>query len=291
MDGFFELDRSDVPCGCGCGRSWLLSRGHLELAGRTTSYVVVPTRHDEQPIAWLALGDGREPSAWVFVRSTLIDGNVAAGVVNPDQSPLGSLTSLAGAARLTREQAIADAAAKARVFEVHDALLRQHADLQQLFVPERGRDWSFQMPDCVFARPPAERSKRNNKNFAEHEGRLFVRALLPVPLSDGGEVRVGVWVEVASEAFFALMRAWDEPEAYLSQRLSGPVENALTVGGHALRGETVHLAPRTADQCLFVSGAEPPWLAQLMRDGVSVAALPALVSDIERSLRRSPARS
>jgi hypothetical protein len=48
------------------------------------------------------------------------------------------------------------------------------------------------MPDCVFAQPKAEGSPRNQQNFAECDGRLFVRAQFPVRISDGTELRLGV---------------------------------------------------------------------------------------------------
>jgi hypothetical protein len=264
-----------------------VSRGHLSHDGETVSFVALPTFHSGHRIAWLAFGRGAQPTKWALLRSWLQDDNVAAGVVDFASSSLRGLEPFASgsASVLSRADVLGDPSQKAWLFELHDALLQRHDDLQQLFYPERGRDFSFGMPDCVHALPPAQRSARNQQNFAECGDRLFVRALFPLPVSDGGELRVGVWIELPPEAFFGLMEAWDDEAQYMAQRLQGPIENAITIAGQQLRGTTVKLAPRTADQCLFVSGSDAPAVARMLREGVSVAGLPALVREIRASVK------
>ena len=278
-----ESDRGELVCPCGCARTWLVSRGKVQHSGVITSFVAIPTIHGDERVSWLALGRGAQPNEWACVCTRLAGDNIAAGVVDPDNSLISKV--FAGAKLQPRERVVADAAGKQRLFQAHDALLRNHPDLQQLFVPERGRDYSFMMPDCVFALPPAKRSPRNQQNFAECDDRLFVRALLPVPISDGGELRVGIWIEVPRQEFFALMEVWDVPDAYIAARLTGQVESSLRVAGNQLAGVSVTLAPRTADQCLFVDDSESLWLARLLRAGVSVRVLPQIVGEIERSIR------
>lgn len=249
------------------------------------SFVVLPTTHGSDKVAWMAISDGPEPSTWTFLRSGLAGENVAAGLVDANQSPLRGVVApvrTAAAARANQDL-------KVRVFGVHDELVARHPDLRQLMIdgPDgRGRDYSFQMPDCVFAQPKAERSPRNQKNFAECDGRLFVRALFPVPISDGTEFRLGVWLELPEDAFFHVMKVWDDAPAYLAARVNGVVETSVLINGKDLRGETLELAPRTATECLFVKSAQTTWVAGLMRDGLSVRDLPAFVEGIERSMKR-----
>jgi hypothetical protein len=225
--------------------------------------------HGEERGCWLAIGRGAEPIEWACLRTALQNDNIAAGIVEPMQTPVRTAIDLARL--LSREKVISDPAHKTWVFQVHDELLRHHDDLQALFVSS-GRDYTFKMPDCVFALPPERRSSRNHQNFAEWGSRVFVRALLPIPISDGTELRVGVWVEVAAEAFHRLMKVFfDDEPAYMATRLT-----SLKLAEHELSGSSVTVAARTADQCLFVSAAQPAWLAAVMREGVTIQALPSL---------------
>ncbi len=277
---FLETSREELPCWCGCGCRWLVSRGELREDGGGASFVVMPTRHDGTAEAWLAIGEGRAPTRWAWVRTGSRGKDLAAGLT--DQIPFSSMVPPA----MSRAEVLAEPAFKTWVFAVHDELLRVHDDLRHLFFPQRGRDYSFRVPDCVFAQPPERRSPRNQQNFADCEGRLFLRALLPVPVSDGSELRLGVWVEVPKETFFRVVEVWDDPQAYLALSVSGTAENVVSLGGRALKGEVLTLSPRTADHCLFVKEASTPWLVALMKERFSIRDLPALVGEIERSLKQ-----
>jgi hypothetical protein len=280
-----ETERGAFACKCGCNRSWLVSRGRFTHDDDTTSFVAIPMIHGEERVAWLAIGRGAEPTQWACIRTTLQDQNIAAGIVEPMQTPVRTVIEVSQLQ--SRASVIGDAANKARLFQIHDALLKHHDDLQHLFVAGRGRDYTFKMPDCVFALPAQERSPRNQQNFAECGSRMFVRALLPVPVSDGTELRLGVWVEVSPEAFRELATVFfDDEEGYMAMELTGKVESAVTINERQLSGSSVTLAARTADQCLFVASAEPAWLASAMADGVTIQAFPSLVAEIRRSINR-----
>jgi Uncharacterized protein conserved in bacteria (DUF2199) len=149
--------------------------------------------------------------------------------------------------------------------------------------PERGRDFSLQMPDCVYAAPRAERSPNNQQNFAEHAGRMFVRALLPFPITDGTELRIGIWIEVPRVKFFALLQVWNDAPAYLATELEGSIETSLSLLGHGTRNTQVTLAPRSADQCLFVRDADAPWLASAMKNPLPPRLLSALMAEAKAS--------
>jgi Uncharacterized protein conserved in bacteria (DUF2199) len=283
-----ETERGEFACKCGCDRRWLVSRGRFAHGGEVASFVAIPMIHGDERVCWLAIGRGAEPTEWACIRTALQNDNIAAGIVEPMQTPVRTVIDVA---RLqSREMVLGDPARKTWLFQVHDGLLRYHDDLQTLFVKGRGRDYSFKMPDCVFALPAARRSPRNQQNFAECGSRLFVRALLPIPISDGTELRVGVWIEVAAEAFHQLMKVFfDDEPAYMATRLAGKTETSLKLGEHELSGSSVTLAARTAVQCLFVSAAQPAWLAAVMQEGVTIQALPSLLLEIRRSVSRDAA--
>lgn len=280
-----ESERGAFTCACGCERNWLVSRGRFSHDGELVSFVAIPMIHDDERVAWLAIGRGADPDRWACIRTTLQDQNIAAGIVEPTQTPVS--TAIEVARLKSRAEVIGDPAGKAWLFEIHDALLKHHDDLQTLFVTERGRDYTLGMPDCVFAMRAADRSPRNQQNFAECGERRFVRALLPIPISDGTELRLGVWVEVASDAFMKLVAVFfDDEPAYVAMKLTGTIESSVEINAQDVSGSSVTLAARTAEQCLFVQSAEPAWLAAAMKRGVTIQALPELVQAIRRSTAR-----
>jgi hypothetical protein len=283
-----ESERGEFACKCGCERRWLVSRGQFAHGGEVASFVAIPMIHGEERVCWLAIGRGTEPTEWACIRTALQDNNIAAGIVEPMQTPVRTVIDVNQLQ--SRAQVIGDPARKTWLFQIHDELLRHHDDLQTLFVTERGRDYSFKMPDCAFALPPDRRSSRNQQNFAECGSRLFVRALLPIPISDSTELRIGVWVEVAAEAFHQLRKVFfDDEPAYMATRLSGKIESSLKLAEHELSSSDVTLAARTPDQCLFVLAAQPAWLATVMREGVTIQALPSLLLELRRSVSRNAA--
>jgi len=286
-----EIERRDLPCACPCGRTWLMSRGRIVLDGAIVSFVVMPTLHDDRD-CWMAIGRGERPAEWVLTRSwTDDDGSVASAVIDARDSALAAVPAFValGGTVLSRERVMGEDARRRHTFAAHDAIVRDHPDVQNLLDPQRGRDLSFGMPDCVFAQPTADRSRRNSENLATCDGRLFVRALLPIAVLDGSELRVGVWVEVDEASFMALVQVfWDDEEAYVATELTGPIENSMSLSGHDVRGVPVTLAARTADKCLFVREAGEPWLASLMKVGVTVGHLPELIHEINLSVDRLP---
>ncbi len=282
---FVERDRRDTACTCGCGRRWLVSAGEVRRDDAVAAFVAMPTIHGAERVWWMAIE--LAPGAWACTRTWRDGAQVTAVVVDGERTPVTELPGFAAAAVRGREEVVADPAAKARLFGFHDQVLRNHPDVRHLFDREHGRDFSFKMPDCVFALPPEQRSPRNQENFADCDGRMFVRALVPIALADGEELRIGVWVEVPREAFFALLRVfWDDEAAYAAMRLTGTVESSLVLAGNDTRGAAVTLTARDPSQCLFVAESATPWLAELLRASLSVANLPELMADVRRALGR-----
>jgi hypothetical protein len=274
---FTETERRDLACDCGCGKTFFLSRGALSADGETTEVVVAPTVHEDERAAWIALSiDG----AWVLLKSWLQGENLASALVDPSASLLAE--AISGPAR-SRAQVLADPALKASVFAVADKLAAAHPEMRFVLYPGEERDFSLKMPDCVFAAPRAARSPNNQLNFAEHEGRMFVRALLPLPLADGTELRIGIWIEVPRPKFFELLQVWNDAPAYLAMELTGPIESSLSLLGHGTRSARVTLAARTADQCLFVRDTDAEWLASAMTTPLSPRLLSALMAEAKAS--------
>ena len=187
----------------------------------------------------------------------------------------------------SRAHALATPARKTRLFALHDALVAEHDDVAALFAPAADRDFSYGMPDCVFATPPAKRSRNQHKNFAEHGARKFVRALLPVRVADdGSELRIGVWVEIAGADFARLVSVfWDDEPAYMATVIAGTIETSCPLRGDDLRGAPVTLAARTADQCLFVRTSDDVRVTHLIRDGVFARQVPGMMRRLTRSSR------
>lgn len=282
---FVERDRRDTACTCGCGRRWLVSTGEVRREDAVAAFVAMPTIHGTERVWWMAIEQA--PGAWACTRTWRDGDHVTAVVVDPDRTPVTELPAFAARAVQRRDAVVDDPAAKARLFGWHDLVMRSHPDVRHLLDREHGRDFSFKMPDCVFALPPEQRSPRNQENFADCDGRMFVRALLPIALADGEELRIGVWVEVPREAFFALLRVfWDDEAAYAAMRLTGTVESSLVLAGNDTRGAAVTLTARDPSQCLFVAESATPWLAELLRASLSVANLPELMADVRRALGR-----
>ncbi|MFO0603434.1 MAG: DUF2199 domain-containing protein [Polyangiales bacterium] len=279
---FTENEREEFACNCGCGHRYLVSRGTIRAGGESARFVVIPTRDGAERVWWSAIEVDPAKPRWVLTRTWLQGGGYRSQVVDAAKSPVGAVEPFASRPEeaIPRADVVGDAPLRTRLFVLHDALVDKHPAAALHFDPERGRDFSFQMPDCVHALPPARRSRRNQQNFAELGARRFVRALLPIPVSDGDELRIGVWVEVEPAEFTALLRVWEDEAAYLATRLRGPVENSLALVGHDVRGERVSLAPRTASQCLFVAGADSPWLEGLLCTGIAARDLPALLDEI-----------
>lgn len=281
IDGLEETSREEHTCPC-CEGRWLVSRGRFTLRGEVTAFVLSPTLHHGAAEVWLALGDGAAPTRWTCLRSFEQGDRIATGVVERADSRLRGV--LGDVQVLTRAEALGDAAGKARLFAVHDALVRAHDDAQRLFDRGHGYDFTFNLPDCVFALPACERSSRNNKNFAELGDRRFVRALLPVPVSDGNELRIGVWVEVTPTGYDALRAVfWDDEAAYLAFELTGTIESALRLGDHVHRGTQVTMRARTADGCLFSTAANPP-LATYLTGGISIVDLTSTLRRLQQRL-------
>jgi hypothetical protein len=126
---------------------------------------------------------------------------------------------------------------------------------------------TFARPEPIDQIPEADRSGtvKQNKDLAsiDHD-RFFVRALLPLPVQGRDEpYNLGVWAEVAEEAFFRILDLWDDPEQDKEPAFPATLQNRLptlpeTCGLPVLLNLT---GPKTRPQ-LVVPPSEHPLHAQ-----------------------------
>lgn len=127
------------------------------------------------------------------------------------------------------------------------------------------REVRFGVPDVFMGMSTEERDRREG-----HRGdyfmrlapdRFFVRALLPVRLSNGHEFHFGIWLEITADACATVMNAWDSSD-YASLEFEGKVANAVPPWGAALLDAPCHACVRDQSQLPFRSSSSKPccWL-------------------------------
>ena len=129
-----------------------------------------------------------------------------------------------------------------QVFEVLEyAMMDDQALSGFLRRAERGRtaeplEFSFFAPDEIAMIEPGERDSRVRVGeFFMHLGpqegagaeRHFVRCLFPVQVEGYSEWSPSFWVEVGTEDFERIEKAWSEQDAYLSLQFEGRAANDL----------------------------------------------------------------
>jgi hypothetical protein len=141
-------------------------------------------------------------------------------------------------------------------------------------------DFGFQAPDCVWALPPAQRSPRNNKNFAELDDRRFVRGLLPIRLTSGEEFRVGVWLEVGRDIFDDIFESWDDTVRYPQLKFVATIANAAPPWREKILGVEVHVGVRDQNSRPYVFASHTAWLQQVLERGWTDAEYEAVIASI-----------
>ena len=164
------------------------------------------------------------------------------------------------------------------VFDDHQPMPRWHlygCDLEEL-------DFSFRLPDVLIHEEPS--AFKLKKNFITFGQRRFIRAVIGVPVI-GGEYRVATWFEVDPYEFDDVCNAWDEGTNYLVIRITGVCVNAYLLHLYVMNGVQVELAPRTANDGLYVSQFEDPAFLELRREPLMLDDIEAMVADLNASLR------
>ena len=116
----------------------------------------------------------------------------------------------------------------------------------------------MELPDAILAIPAEDRKKRvgaGGTAFMQLDlRRFFVRALLPVRLSDGHEFHFGVWLETPEETAKELWYHWDRP-GYLGIKFEATLANAVPPWGESLLGSRCAAGPRVRDQLPYVESS------------------------------------
>jgi hypothetical protein len=89
----------------------------------------------------------------------------------------------------------------------------------------------------------------------------FVRALLPVQLSDHSTVTFGVWLSVLPEALQVAQEVWDSPD-YLAMTIDGVLANAVPPWG--LLATPVHAAVRERRHTPYCESSPDPLLTRVL---------------------------
>jgi hypothetical protein len=123
------------------------------------------------------------------------------------------------------------------------------------------------VPDTVLAIPEDQRDRRvegGHSSFLRLDRqRHFVRALLPVHLSDGHEFRFGVWLEVPEETCRLLLQTWDRPE-YLSMRFAATLASSVPPWDGLVLDAPCTVAVRDQDVLPYVESSSHAELARIM---------------------------
>ena len=93
--------------------------------------------------------------------------------------------------------------------------------------------------------------------------RFFVRALLPVRLSDGHEFHFGVWLETSEETAKQLWTNWERPE-YSAMRFDATLANAVPPWDESVLGVPCAAGIRNQNQLPYVESSTNADLAAVM---------------------------
>src|SRR5262245_565309 len=127
-------------------------------------------------------------------------------------------------------------------------------------------EYVFELPDCIAAQPASMRSSRNTADFAEHEARCFVRAVLPVEVDNGDQFRYGLWLEVDAVTYKRIRTAQTA-----DLRFTATIANAARPWQHKLLGAAVEVTVRDRGSRPTIVGAQASWLRSVLQRGWTLA--------------------
>ena len=129
------------------------------------------------------------------------------------------------------------------------------------------REIKLELPEAVLQVPAPDRKRRvgvGGSSFMQLDlKRFFVRALLPVRLSDGHEFHFGVWLETDEDTSRLLWEAWDLHE-YTHARLRGKLANSVPPWNEAVLDSPCVASARNADQLPYITSSTEPLLASVL---------------------------
>ena len=125
----------------------------------------------------------------------------------------------------------------------------------------------MEFPDEARLIPGAERNRKVlalGKSFMHvHPRGFFVRALLPVRLSDGHEFHFGVWLETSEENFRKLRTNWERLE-YSTMRFEAKLANSVPPWNDTVLAAACVAGVRDPNQLPYIESSSSPRLALVM---------------------------
>ena len=129
------------------------------------------------------------------------------------------------------------------------------------------REIKMELPEPVLAVVPEERKTRvgvGGTAFMQLDlRRFFVRALLPVRLSDGHEFHFGVWLETPEATAKELWEKWEKPE-YAAMKFAGSLANSVPPWNGSILGAQCTAEVRAEDQLPYVASSTDPALSAVL---------------------------
>jgi hypothetical protein len=139
--------------------------------------------------------------------------------------------------------------------------------------PIREMELVYSLPDAIFElseQDRAQRSKTSTDICMLDESRMFLRAVLPLPvLGRDRPYRIGAWVEVSTEAFRQIHSLWDDPEQVSHSPFAATLANDIYNCPGSI-GQTVELrltGPKTRPD-IFLTESDQ-MLCQQQQNGIS----------------------
>ena len=126
--------------------------------------------------------------------------------------------------------------------------------------------YEFALPDCIAARPASERSSRNTEELAEHDGRCFVRGVLPIEVDNGDQFRYGIWLQIDPVTYKRLRMVQG-----MASRFTASIANAAPPWQQKVLGAGVDVTVGDRDRRPSIVGAHAPWLQTVLQRGWTVA--------------------
>jgi hypothetical protein len=164
---------------------------------------------------------------------------------------------------------------KAEVFEIADEAVLSDPQVKGFLARVRCGDpsvpleYSFAMPDDVFALDAKEREQRARigKVFIILDAsRCFVRCLMPIPIEGRDQWSPSVWIEISAEDVARVVQAWNDKARYAELRFAGTTANGLDAIDLPLpRGALVTLGVGNPEQPPRIVGSSDPKLDELIR--------------------------
>jgi hypothetical protein len=129
------------------------------------------------------------------------------------------------------------------------------------------REVRMSFPEPVRLLPEAQRAGRvreEGDSFLRLDhNRYFVRALLPVRLTDGHEFHFGIWLETSEEDWSDLAGAWESP-AYAAARFEAWLANSVPPWDAEVLGARCVAGVRHPDELPYVEASTQPALAMIL---------------------------